>query len=329
MGTDLATIEPRTVTLSTDQLQYIAGTEFVPPGLRGNLPAILACVATGRAIGIPDMTALRSIHIIDGKPTYSAELMVMLARGRGHSIVGELGEGTATVTGTRIDNGDEMTVEWTLGMADRAGLLGKQNWRKYPEAMLWARAVSQLCRMLFADCFAGATYTPEELDGAPLFEDLEPGPKAASPVSDAPRGEHPSGSEKSPTAAQLKKLNLMVGQLRDQLRLKTEDVYLVLDKPQIVGEDRVLHWSPLRDTLTRAEAHQLIDLLEAYEKSRETVPPWPPVLVQAILAQVDPDKREGARAAIEANREKHAVAPDRHVEWLKGQLAKFGELAGA
>jgi hypothetical protein len=48
-------------------------------------------------------------------------------------------------------------------MAEQAGLLGKQNWKRYKSAMLWARAVSQLCRMLFADCFAGATYTTEEL----------------------------------------------------------------------------------------------------------------------------------------------------------------------
>ncbi len=169
--TQLATV------LTNDQLKFIANTEFVPKGLRGNLPAILACVATGRAIGIDDMTAIRSIHIIDGKPTFAAELMVMLVRRRGHSIVGEVGPDTATVTGRRADNGDEMKVTWTLEMAKRAGLVGKGNWKSYPEAMLWARAVSQLCRMLFADCFAGATHTPEELGDENL-------PEAEAPVGD-------------------------------------------------------------------------------------------------------------------------------------------------
>src|SRR5678815_5921249 len=98
---------PQTV-LSNDQLKYIATTEFVPTGLRGNLPAILACVATGRALGIDDMTAIRSIHIIEGKATFSAELMVMLVRWRGHSITGEVAEGKATVTGKRADTGDTM-----------------------------------------------------------------------------------------------------------------------------------------------------------------------------------------------------------------------------
>lgn len=158
------TQSPTAAMLTNEQLRYIASTDFVPKALRGNLPAILACVATGRALGLPDMAALRSIHVVDGKATFSAELMVSLVRRRGHSITGSVGEGKATVVGRRGDNDDEITVTWTLDMAARAGLAGKDNWKKYPEAMLWARAVSQLCRMLFADVFAGATYTDDEAE---------------------------------------------------------------------------------------------------------------------------------------------------------------------
>lgn len=150
--------------LSNDQLKYIANTDFIPKAMRGNLPAILACVATGRALGLADMEALRSIHIVDGKATFSAELMVNLTRRAGHSITAEYGDGQVTVHGKRGDNGDEISVTWTIAMAERADLNGKMNWRKYPEAMLWARAVSQLCRMLFADVFAGQTYTADEAE---------------------------------------------------------------------------------------------------------------------------------------------------------------------
>ena len=160
-------------TLSNEQLRYIAGTDFVPKSLRGNLPAILACVATGRALGLPDMAALRSIHIVDGKATFSAELMVSLVRKRGHSITGAIGEGKAVVNGKRGDNGDVMTSTWTMEMAERAGLVTKDNWKKYPEAMLWARAVSQLCRMLFADVFAGQTYTDDEAEMTELERERE------------------------------------------------------------------------------------------------------------------------------------------------------------
>lgn len=146
-------------------VRSISRTEFVPRSLRGNDAAILACVLTGRALGLDPMHALRAIHIVDGKPTLSAELMVTLARRAGHSIEGNFSPDSVTCTGKRGDNGNTMVVTWTTEMAARAGLSDKQNWKKYPEAMLWARAVSQLCRMLFADVLFGVSYTTEELDG--------------------------------------------------------------------------------------------------------------------------------------------------------------------
>jgi hypothetical protein len=153
---------PSAVMLTEAQLNFIAKTEFVPKAFRGNLPAIMACVATGRSIGISDMNALRSIHIIDGKATFSAELMVQLVRAHGHSITGDVSGKKAVVRGRRADNGDEMTSTWTWEDAERAGLANRPSWKSYPDDMLWSRAVSRLCRRLFADCFAGATYTPEE-----------------------------------------------------------------------------------------------------------------------------------------------------------------------
>jgi hypothetical protein len=267
--------------LTNDQLSYIAMTEFVPPGLRGNLPAILACVATGRALGIADMTALRSIHIIDGKATFSAELMVMLARQRGHSIQGEVSEGSATVTGKRADNGDTMVVTWTLAMADRAGLVNKQNWKKYPEAMLWARAVSQLCRELFADCFAGATYTPEELGEADTGPSGAPEP-APDPAEDVPFGDvaPPLAQEvvaekaapkeppvkAKPSAAMLKKANTLIGKLRTLGRDPTGYLYARFERARDQAgptEDGLAHWGPLRDAMTFDEMREAIDVMDS------------------------------------------------------------------
>lgn len=254
-GTDVVVHQPQQLTvLSNEQLTYISQTEFVPPGLRGNLPAILACVATGRALGIADMTALRSIHIIDGKATFAAELMVLLVRRAGHSITGEVADGSATVTGTRADNGDTMTATWTLAMADRAGLLNKSNWKKYPESMLWARAVSQLCRMLFADCFAGNTYTPDELDADTVTHE-------ALPADVEDDGLFPPLDVA--TEAQKKKLNVLVGKLRDAGQVTTAEVYEMTGR--VPSQTEALHWSPLRDELTKTEASALIETLTGIE----------------------------------------------------------------
>lgn len=156
--------ETGAVILTNAQLTMIANTSFVPAAFRGKVPEVLACVATGRALGLPDMTSLRGIHVIEGKATLSAELMVAIVRSHGHSISGTVDDKKAVVKGRRTDNGDEMEATFTLEMAEKAGLVNKANWKKHPDDMMWARAVSRLCRRLFADCFAGASYVPEEVE---------------------------------------------------------------------------------------------------------------------------------------------------------------------
>lgn len=187
-STDVTLRERGDQRLDVAQVQYIANTEFVPRHYRSNLPAIMACLAYGRELGLGDMESLRSIAIIDGKPSLGAETMVRLVRYRGHSITGRFGDGEVTAVGTRADNKDSIEVTWTMGMAERAGLLGKDNWKRYPESMLWARAVSQLCRMLFADCLAGLIYTEDEveLEGAEKVAEALSGAQVPHEAADEP-----------------------------------------------------------------------------------------------------------------------------------------------
>lgn len=147
----------------------IARTEFVPKGLRGRPDAVLACILAGSEMGIGPMHALKHINIIDGKPSPSAELLNSLVRERGHLLTPIVyTDQEVTVKGVRADTGEEHSVTWTLEQARniQAGskkLADKDNWRSYPRAMLWARAVSELCRILFPDCTGGMTHTPDEL----------------------------------------------------------------------------------------------------------------------------------------------------------------------
>jgi hypothetical protein len=172
-------------------------TEFVPKGLRGRKEAVLAAIVSGHELGIGPMQALKHIAIVDGKPAPSAELMVALVRRAGHSIQGSVSDSQATCHGKRHDNGDEFSVTWTMDMAGRAGLRNKHNWKSYPEAMLWARAVSQLCRTLFPDVIAGMGHTPEEL-GATLDED---GQVIEAQVVESPKPAAAAGGAESPQPA--------------------------------------------------------------------------------------------------------------------------------
>lgn len=148
--------------MTNDQLRYISNTEVVPKHLRGRPEAMLAVVLKGRSLGFDDIQALDAINFIDGKATLSGEAMAALVRRAGHSLKIDATAESATVTGTRKDNGDTTTVTWTTGMAKDAGLAGKDNWKRYPQTMLTWRAISQVCRFLFPDVLKGVSYTEDE-----------------------------------------------------------------------------------------------------------------------------------------------------------------------
>src|SRR3954464_6560975 len=147
--------------------ERIASTEFVPRALRGNAPAVAACIMYGDEIGVGPMTALVGIHVIDGRPFLSAELMRALVLGAGHRI--RVAESTGTkcvVIGWRredapYEDADGNRVEWTIEMARAAGLAGRGAWRSYPRALLLARASADLCRMAFSDVVRGLGHIPD------------------------------------------------------------------------------------------------------------------------------------------------------------------------
>ena len=165
--------------------ERIARTDFVPGAFRGKPEAVLACILAGRELGIGPMQALQSIHVIQGRPTMSADLMVGLVRRAGHRIrTTERTDTTATVEGVRVDDPEHTEqVTFTMDDANRAGLTGKDNWRQYPAAMLWARAVSALCRITFNDVLHGVAYTPEEInpDTTAATVATQAGPAEVSP----------------------------------------------------------------------------------------------------------------------------------------------------
>lgn len=153
--------------------QKIAGTEFVPAGLRGKPEAVMACMLYGREAGVGEMNALAKIHVVDGRPGMAAELMRALVFQHGHELwIEETSSTRCIVGGKRRDSSRETRVTWTIEDAKRAGLEGRQNWRKYPDAMLLARATAKLCRAVFPDVLAGLSYTLEELADGDVPEEV-------------------------------------------------------------------------------------------------------------------------------------------------------------
>ena len=86
-------------------------------------------------------------------------------------------------------NGQPLGVsEFTIEMAKRAGLATRAIWQKYPEAMLFSRALTAGMRTHCPDALGGhPAYTPEELgsDEVVPVTVTEPAPPAPALVPDA------------------------------------------------------------------------------------------------------------------------------------------------
>lgn len=177
-----------------DLAKAIAPTEFVPKGLRDKPMSVLACMLKGREVGLPEMAALGLIHVIEGRPTMAAEAMRALVLSKGHELwEEEYTNSRVTLCGSRTGSDRVSKVTWTLDDAKRANLAAKDNWRKYPRAMLLARSTGELCRMIFADVLGGISYTIEEIeDGIIDAASEEVDPSSGDPAKPITRKASPA-----------------------------------------------------------------------------------------------------------------------------------------
>lgn len=158
-------------------------TPFVPQQYQGNPGHAAAAIMTARGVGIADpMAALRSLDVIQGTPAFRANTLRALVQRDGHEIwVEEANSQRVIMRGRRKGEDRIQESMWDMDRARNMGLTNKDNWKKQPQAMLTARATSELARLIAADTIAGL-YSVEELtDGVAPAEaapSAEPKPAA-------------------------------------------------------------------------------------------------------------------------------------------------------
>lgn len=145
------------------QAETLVRSGFLPKAINTAEKAV-AIIQTGRELGIGPMQSLRSIHVIEGKPTLSAELMAGLVHRRIPGAVLRVVESTDAICVVEAGRPGQPTTRfvWSSDDAKRAGLTGKSNWRSYPRAMLRARCLTEAARSTFPDATSGL-YDPDEL----------------------------------------------------------------------------------------------------------------------------------------------------------------------
>ena len=181
--------EPRDINEALAVARTLVASRLLPKSV-GTPEAAFAIIMTGREMGLTAMQALRSIHVIEGKPTMSADLMLALVKRSNVCQYFRLVESTAEIATyecLRTGEPAPTRMSFALEEAKAAGLVGKDNWRKYPAAMLRARCIAALARAVFPDVMLGV-YETDELAPAPSSAPVvavveQPGPDSSGDIS--------------------------------------------------------------------------------------------------------------------------------------------------
>lgn len=167
-----------------EQMQYaktVCQGSLVPSAYRGQPANVLIAMDFGRSMGLSPAESLYRITVINGRPSASAELIAANVRRAGHRLRVKKDDRArkATCEIVRRDDPDfTFTATWDMAKAQQANLSGKENWRKYPMAMLTARSITECARDACPEALYGVVYTGEELGASQTGPD-----GAAEPVA--------------------------------------------------------------------------------------------------------------------------------------------------
>ena len=192
--TDLTVHQPGAPAALNDKIRYaqaLSGSNLLPKQYREQPANLLFALEYADALGVAPINAITSIHVIEGKPSASADLIASLVRRAGHKLRVSGDDTFAEATILRADDPDyPFTVRWDMAKARQAGLTGKGVWKAYPSAMLRSRAITEVARMAAPDALFGVIYTPEELGaevdaaGDVVQSVSTPGRQVSAPVAD-------------------------------------------------------------------------------------------------------------------------------------------------
>jgi hypothetical protein len=149
--------------------ERICDTSFVPVAYRKKPAEAAAAMLAGAELGFDPMASLRAFDNINGTPAPKAITQRAVVLGAGHEV--ETVEQSATravVRGRRRGATEWQTATWDIARAKRLPQFKTNaNYQNNPEAMLVARATSEVCRWVAPDAVMGMPYSAEELSDQP------------------------------------------------------------------------------------------------------------------------------------------------------------------
>ena len=199
----------------------ICNTQMIPQHFKGKPDECAAAMLYGASLGLDPMQAVKGIYVVHGSAALYARTMASIVLRDQHELwTVESTNEAVTVAGRR--NGTDRVEQstWTYERAQLAGYTSNAKYKTDPQAMLYAKAVSEVCRKIAPDSLAGV-YAVEELQlekvrpgaddrparavTAATFTSVTPKPEPTpAPAEEPPAGVDPdTGEVTGPTRAAL------------------------------------------------------------------------------------------------------------------------------
>lgn len=138
-------------------------TDMVPKHFRGKPDDLTAAILYGATLGFDPMQSARQVFVIHGQAALYARSMAALVMAAGHEVwTVESADAAVTVEGRRRGASRTERSEWTIERAKKAGYTDNAKYRTDPQAMLYAKALSEVCRKIAPDVLNGV-YAVEEM----------------------------------------------------------------------------------------------------------------------------------------------------------------------
>lgn len=146
----------------------LCNTSMVPATFRGKPDDGAAAILYGAEVGLKPQQALQQVFVVHGQPAIYARTMVALLKAKGYTFTTvESTDQSVTVQGVS-PRGEQETSTWTIQRAKNAGYTSNKKYQTDPQAMLYAKAASEVARKLAPDVLLGIKYTAEDLELEPV-----------------------------------------------------------------------------------------------------------------------------------------------------------------
>lgn len=149
-----------------------------------NKSQALIITLAAESMGMSPVWGLQNMFVINNKPGVGAEGLLGLCFKNipGFGIEYKQHDENGCTIEVIRQNSKPATFSFTMDDARRAGLTGKDVWRKYPKDMLRSRCISQMCRAYCSDAVQGNAYTEEEVTSFTEERDITPAKTEAPSV---------------------------------------------------------------------------------------------------------------------------------------------------